>query len=49
MKYDLLIKNAKIIDGSNTPWYMGDVAVAEGKIAAEARTFGSDDILGLYH
>ena len=33
MKYDILIKNAKIIDGSGTPWFMGDVAVAEGRIA----------------
>ena len=34
MKYDILIKNAKIIDGSNTPWFMGDAAVADGRIAA---------------
>ena len=34
MKYDLLIKNAKIIDGSNTPWFMGDVAVSGERIAA---------------
>ena len=33
MKYDVLIRNAKIIDGSGTPWFMGDVAVAEGRIA----------------
>ena len=34
MKYDILIKNAKIIDGSAAPWFMGDVAVADGRIAA---------------
>ena len=34
MKYDMLIKNAKIIDGSAAPWFMGDVAVADGRIAA---------------
>ena len=34
MKYDLLIKNAKIIDGSGTPWFPGDVAVSGDRIAA---------------
>ena len=27
MRYDYLIKNVKIIDGSGAPWFMGDVAV----------------------
>lgn len=31
--YDLVIKNAKIVDGSNSPWFWGDVAIKEGKIA----------------
>lgn len=31
--YDLLIKNAKIVDGSGGPWLRGDVAVKGGKIA----------------
>lgn len=35
--HDLLIKNARIIDGTGTPWYNGDVAVAAGKIAAVGR------------
>lgn len=34
MKYDYLIKNAKIIDGSGTPWFRGDVAVTGDKITA---------------
>src|SRR5262245_11463149 len=25
--YDLLIRNGRIIDGTGSPWYMGDVAV----------------------
>lgn len=34
MKYDCLIKNAKIIDGTGTPWFMGDVAVTGNEITA---------------
>lgn len=32
MHYDLLIRNALIIDGSNTPAYPADVAIREGRI-----------------
>ncbi len=32
--YDLLYRNAKIIDGTGAGWYMGDLAVKDGKIAA---------------
>ena len=31
--FDLLFKNAKIVDGTNAPWYIADVAVKDGKIA----------------
>lgn len=34
--YDLYIRNAKIIDGTGTPGYKGDVAVKDGKIASVA-------------
>ncbi|OEG62862.1 MAG: hypothetical protein BHK79_00855 [Halanaerobium sp. MDAL1] len=37
MKIDLMIKNAKIIDGSGNPWFYGAVAVSDGKIAAVDR------------
>ncbi len=36
-QYDLLIKGGRIIDGSGSPWYQGDVAVKNGKIAAIGR------------
>ncbi len=36
-QYDLLIKGGRIIDGSGSPWYEGDVAVKNGKIAAVGR------------
>ncbi len=31
--YDLLIKNAKVVDGTSAPWYYADVAVKDGRIA----------------
>ena len=31
--FDLLFKNAKVVDGTGTPWYVADVAVHAGKIA----------------
>ena len=31
--YDILIKNAKIADGSGNPTFFADVAIKEGKIA----------------
>ncbi len=30
--YKYIIRNGKIIDGSGTPWYKGDLAISEGKI-----------------
>jgi dihydroorotase/N-acyl-D-amino-acid deacylase len=33
-RYDLLITNAKIVDGSGAPWYRGDIAIEDGRIAA---------------
>lgn len=32
MKYDLVIKNGKIIDGTGNPWYQTDVGIKDGKI-----------------
>src|SRR4051812_29627972 len=32
--YDLLIRNARIVDGTGSPWYSGSVAIRDGKIAA---------------
>jgi N-acyl-D-amino-acid deacylase len=34
--YDLVIRNARIVDGTGNPWYRGDVAVQDGRIAAIA-------------
>ena len=32
--YDIIIKNGRIIDGTGNPWYRGDIAIKNGKIAA---------------
>jgi N-acyl-D-amino-acid deacylase len=32
--YDIIIRNAHIIDGTGSPWYSGDVGISDGKIAA---------------
>ncbi len=37
MAYDLLIKNARVVDGSGMPGYAADVAVQDGRIATIGR------------
>jgi len=32
--FDLIIRHARIIDGTGSPWFSGDVAVKNGRIAA---------------
>jgi N-acyl-D-amino-acid deacylase len=32
--YDLVIRNGRIIDGTGSPWYAGDIAIRGGRIAA---------------
>jgi N-acyl-D-aspartate/D-glutamate deacylase len=41
MAYDLLIKGARVVDGSGMPGYMGDVAVQDGRIAEIGRVHDS--------
>jgi N-acyl-D-amino-acid deacylase len=36
-QYDVLIRDARIVDGTGNPWFRADVAVAAGKIAALGR------------
>lgn len=35
--FDILIKNARVVDGMGNPWYRADVGVRDGKIAAIGR------------
>jgi N-acyl-D-amino-acid deacylase len=37
VRYDVLIKNARIIDGMGNPWFRGEIAVRDGRIAAVGR------------
>src|SRR5450432_4714051 len=32
--YDVLIRNARIVDGTGNPWFYSDLAIKNGKIAA---------------
>ena len=33
-RYDLLIKNARVLDGTGNPWFPADIAVSGGRIVA---------------
>ena len=37
MAYDLLFTNARVLDGTGSPWLRADVAVADGRIVAVGR------------
>src|SRR4029077_11869125 len=41
MPYDLLIKNGRIVDGSGTPAFHGDIGVRNGKISEIGKLGGS--------
>ncbi|MDE2197183.1 MAG: D-aminoacylase [Gammaproteobacteria bacterium] len=39
--YDLIIRNGRIIDGTGSPWYAGDIGVRRGRIAAIGNLAGA--------
>jgi N-acyl-D-amino-acid deacylase len=39
--YDVVIEHGRIIDGTGSPWYAGDVAIRDGRIAAIGRLAGA--------
>ena len=41
--FDVLIRNARIVDGTGNPWYRGDIGVKDGKILAIGRLTGTAD------
>ena len=52
LPYDLVIRNGRIIDGTGSPWYSGDIAIRSGRIAAlgkldEASTKRTIDARGM--
>jgi N-acyl-D-amino-acid deacylase len=51
--YDLLIRGARVVDGTSAPWFVADVAVRDGRIAAVGSLSGQAarrtiDAAGLY-
>src|SRR4029078_5316035 len=38
--YDLLLKNGRIVDGTGSPWFTGDVAIRGDSIARVAASIG---------
>ena len=40
--YDLVIRNGRIVDGSGAPWFRGDIAINNGKIAKIGRLSEAD-------
>lgn len=40
--FDLLIKNARVVDGTGNPWFINDVAIKDGHIAAMGATLDVD-------
>lgn len=43
--FDYLIKGGKIVDGTGNPWFWGDVAVKDGRVAAIRKTAGPSAVL----
>jgi N-acyl-D-amino-acid deacylase len=40
-RYDLIIRNGHIVDGTGSPWYAGDLGIRDGRIAAIGALSGS--------
>jgi N-acyl-D-amino-acid deacylase len=39
--YDILIRHARIVDGTGNPWFRGDIGIRGGRIAAVGKVDGS--------
>ena len=40
--YDIVIRNGRIVDGTGSPWYSGDVGIRDGKIASIGNLASAD-------
>ena len=38
-KYDYIIKNGKIVDGTGNPWYKADIGITDGIISEIGKIF----------
>ena len=39
---DILIRNARVVDGTGSPWFLSDIAVTDGRISAMSRRLDVD-------
>jgi N-acyl-D-amino-acid deacylase len=39
--YDLVIRNGRIVDGTGSPWYSGDIGIRQGRIASIGNLTGA--------
>lgn len=44
MKYDVILRNGKIIDGKGNPWYRGEVGIKDGKIQKVASSIHGNSL-----
>ncbi len=40
--FDLLIKGVRVVDGTGSPWFLGDVAIKDGKVASVGKAIAGD-------
>src|SRR6185369_10933410 len=40
--YDIVITNARVVDGSGNPWFRGDIGIRDGRIARVGRITPAD-------
>ncbi len=47
MRYDTIIQNGKIVDGTGSPWFLGDLAIKSGKIVyiGRVKVDDADDVI----
>ncbi len=45
MRYDLAIKNGKVMDGSGNPWHYADIGISEGTVCAVGRVDDAEKII----
>ena len=43
--YDVVILNGRIVDGTGAPWYRGDLAIKDGRIAVIGRLRAGDRVV----
>ena len=45
-EFDILIRNARIVDGSGNPWFRADVGIRDGRIAKIGSTAAPTPVTG---